>query len=156
MLEELAAPLDDPIPVVGGCEPWLVGDERGAQFHAGQDASDPFLAAELLIVGLDEILVPHPFGRGDALDVVVPDIVIQPRPVAKRATGQGSTVHDRGAHHVPEEVDDVLLSLEGRVVPTNHHPVQAAVGEHDIVGEKLRQLVHEAPPSAGGTWGTPS
>ena len=117
MEEALGGALDDPVVVaarrgVAG----FVGDEGAALFHALEDDDHALLAPEGAVVRRDELLLADALRRRQDGDPVLLGRALQPRAVARSPPRQQRRRDARLAPDVTEEVDDILRTLQARVV----------------------------------------
>ena len=128
----------------------FIGDEGGALLHALEDHDDAFLGLERAVVGSDHLLLADSLGRRQDRDPVLLGVAVEPAPIGGGAPRQHLRGNPYVAADVAEEVNDVLRSLQARVVAAQDDAVPAGVAELDEAPEELPESVHE--PALSWCW----
>ena len=148
--EPLPSGLDPPVGLVATPRRPLrcVRDEGAAVLQAGQDAGDPLMGSQLPVVRPDQLLFSHPLRRWEQRDPLALGVLLDPRSIGRRPSQQHLRLDARHPHHVVEEVDQLLRSLQPRQVAVQDDPIETRVLELDTLPKDLRQSIHGTPSLA--------
>ena len=144
MQEALAGALDEPVIIAArrGMARFI-GDEGGALFHALEDYDNAGVSLERAVVGSDHLLLADTLRCRQDRDPVLLGVAVQPAPIGGGTPRQHLRRNPWVAAHVVEEVNDVLRSLQARIVAAQDDAVPARVAELDETPEELQESIHE-------------
>ena len=128
----------------------FVGDVGGALLHALEDHGHACVSLERAVVGSHLLLLADSLGRRQDRDPVLLGVAVQPAPIGGGAPRQHLRSNPWVAADVTEEVNDVLRSLQARIVAAQDDAVPAGIAELDEAPEELQESVHE--PALSRCW----